>query len=212
MNLLPLFPIKAKPVYVNAPSCCGADIYWFPPKFAPAKVKHCLLPVSVKERRLVILLGKHFPRFVDKLCKGVGIIVTEKLRKVWEQDKDKKIKCENVSNDIRTRYDYQGYRAVQPIKANREQFKQAPMSMGVCVTRLADKVYFLDGLFNTHINDVQLVLKQLNKGDVVLAITTTPQERSRIALQEAGLRTVVTTYGQHGRDYNLYLHYMRKNK
>lgn len=207
-NYSPLFPPKNKLPYpfafVNAPGCCGADIYWFPPKFPPGKIKSSIDLMSVSGRRIVIVLGRHFPSFVERICKGVGVITigNHKVENICRNYGDNRtnINKTNITNE------FNGYG-----QSIRRIHKIRKMSLGVGISKLVDKVYYMDSLYSITEDDIRALIDSLKKGEIVLATVTSNQITAREAIIKGGLRLIKETKGTHGDYYTLGLYYYRKN-
>lgn len=209
--LLPLFAAETtkKPVYVNAPMCCGTDIYWFPPKFATNKIKCSFEPYSVTSKRIIIVLGKHFPRFVKRICKQVGVVITQEYEGEYKKDAPKKLPCMNISDHLQSRYNAD-YSVKNSVVRNVFKSPTRKMSAGVQITRLEDKIYYLDSLYYVNTDDLKELIGLLRRGDILLATATSHQSSSRKILEDSGLRKVRETFGTHGNDYKMFLYYFKK--
>lgn len=209
-GLTALFAGRRKlPAYTNAPACCGAVIYWFPPEFKAAHVKSSI--GSTDGKRFIIVLGESLPRFVHKICDGVGVIVAPSYKRLKSYINIARIKGvarpTNVQDKLFDYYDYKTNKV--KTKTSRDTYRKRHMSGGVAVSRLADKVYYLDSLGSTREEDIEGLIKLLRKDDVALAIASGDQPVNKI-LKDAGFERVKQTYGTHGRYYKINLYFFRK--
>lgn len=218
-TLTPLFPPQTvtdkAPAYVNAPLCCGADIYWFPTKFANKKVKDSLSVGSYSHRRFMILLGKSFPSYVKRICKGVGVVIASEYKEkigfnpnaIWKSTSSTAhlLGIDPYPSSVQ-------YKGMTTRRTYRLPNCNPMSSIAINVTRLEDKIFYLDGFYSTSEELLRGLIGTMRKGDVILAVTTSRQIKDEQNLEASGFRLVVQTYGTHGIDYHLNLYYYRKNK